>query len=62
MYDHKVASSDSLDRTGKLVAVAVFVALLVDGMDLQMLALSLPAISKELRLSSVSASTSSVTT
>ncbi len=55
MYDHKVASSDSLDRTGKLVAVAVFVALIVDGMDLQMLALSLPAISKELRLSSVSA-------
>ena len=55
MYDHKVASCDSLDHTGKLVAVAVFVALLVDGMDLQMLALSLPAISKELRLSSVSA-------
>ena len=62
MYDHKVASYDSLDHTGKLVAVAVFVALLVDGMDLQMLALSLPAISKELRLSSVSTSTSSVTT
>ena len=55
MYYHKVAASDSLDRTGKLVALAVFVALIVDGMDLQMLALSLPGISKELHLSSVSA-------
>lgn len=50
-----VAAPDSFDRTGKLVAVAVFVALLVDGMDLQMLALALPSISKELQLSSVSA-------
>src|SRR3954464_15358505 len=50
-----VTASDSLDRTGKLVAIAVFVALIVDGMDLQMLALSLPSISKELRLSGVSA-------
>ena len=33
----------------------VFVALIVDGMDLQMLALSLPSISKELRISGVSA-------
>src|SRR6185369_7585626 len=55
MYDHKVIASDSLDRTGKLVAVAVFVALIVDGMDLQMLALSLPSISKELGLSGVGA-------
>ena len=55
MYDHKVTASDSLDRTGKLVAIAVFVALIVDGMDLQMLALSLPSIAKELRLSGVSA-------
>lgn len=38
-----------------LVIVAVFVALVVDGMDLQMLALALPSISTELRLSSVSA-------
>ena len=55
VYDHKVAAADSLNRTGKLVVVAVFAALMVDGMDLQMLALSLPSISKELRLSSVSA-------
>ena len=55
MYYHKVAASDTLDRTGKLVALAVFVALIVDGMDLQMLALSLPGISRELHLSSVSA-------
>ncbi len=50
-----MAASDSLDRTGTLVAAAVFVALVVDGMDLQMLALALPSISKELQLSSVSA-------
>ena len=55
VYDYKVTASDSLDRTGKRVAIGVFVALLVDGMDLQMLALSLPSISKELRISSVSA-------
>jgi AAHS family cis,cis-muconate transporter-like MFS transporter len=40
---------------GTLVVVAVFAALLVDGMDLQMLALALPNISRELQLSSVSA-------
>ncbi len=38
-----------------LVAAAVFMALVVDGMDLQVLALSLPSISKELGLSSVGA-------
>jgi len=43
------------DPAGKLVAAAVFVALIVDGMDLQVLALSVPSISKELALSSVSA-------
>src|SRR3954466_8778099 len=42
-------------RAAKLVAAGGFVALIVDGMDLQMLALSLPGISKELSLSSVSA-------
>ena len=47
--------SDSLDRGGILVILAVFAALVVDGMDLQMLALALPNISRELRLSSVSA-------
>jgi AAHS family cis,cis-muconate transporter-like MFS transporter len=45
----------SLDRTGLLVAVAVFVAVVVDGMDFQVLALSLPNISKELHLSTVAA-------
>jgi AAHS family cis,cis-muconate transporter-like MFS transporter len=38
-----------------VVAIAVFVALVVDGMDLQMLALSLPSISSEFQLSRVSA-------
>jgi AAHS family cis,cis-muconate transporter-like MFS transporter len=55
VYDHKVSARVSLDRTGKLVAVAVFLALTVDGMDFQMLALSLPSISKELALSTVRA-------
>jgi AAHS family cis,cis-muconate transporter-like MFS transporter len=48
-----MAASGSLDRTAKLVIVAVFLALLIDGMDSQMLALSLPSISKELRLSTI---------
>lgn len=50
-----MTASDSLDRTGRLVAIGVFVALVVDGMDLQMLALALPSISKELQLSNVMA-------
>jgi hypothetical protein len=37
-----VPASDSLDRTGILVVFAVFAALVVDGMDLQMLAPALP--------------------
>jgi len=44
-----------MDRTGKMVAAGVFLAMLVDGMDFQALALSLTAISKELHLSTVSA-------
>src|SRR5881392_2901853 len=48
-------AADSLDRTGLLVVGSVFVALVIDGMDLQMLALALPDISKELHLSSVRA-------
>jgi AAHS family cis,cis-muconate transporter-like MFS transporter len=51
----ETTASDSLDRTGVLVVVGVFVALVIDGMDLQMLALALPDISKELHLSSVRA-------
>jgi MFS family permease len=50
-----VTAPDTFDRTGKLVAVAVFFALVIDGMDLQVLSLSLPSISKELHLSGVSA-------
>lgn len=48
-------TDDSLSPAGKRVALAVFVALVVDGMDLQMLSLALPSVSKELQLSSVSA-------
>jgi MFS transporter, AAHS family, cis,cis-muconate transporter len=48
-----MAAPGSLDRTAKLVIVAVFLAMLIDGMDSQMLALSLPSISKELRLSTI---------
>jgi len=50
-----VSTTDSFDRTGLLVIVGVFVALLVDGMDLQMLALALPSITKDLQLSTVRA-------
>ena len=50
-----MTSPDSLDRTGKVVALGVFVALVVDGMDLQMLSLALPSLSKELAISSVMA-------
>lgn len=54
-YDCPVVESESPSRAGTLVVVAVFVAMLVDGMDLQMLALALPSISNELQLSSVGA-------
>ena len=50
-----MSSSESLDRTGQVVALGVFVALVVDGMDLQMLSLALPSPSKELQLSTVAA-------
>ena len=49
------ASQDSFDRTGKTVAVGVFVALMVDGMDLQMLSLALPSLTKDLGISNVMA-------
>jgi len=48
-------AEDRLTSAGRWIAMAVFVAMLVDGMDLQMLSLSLSSISKELHLSSVSA-------
>ena len=50
-----MAISDSFDSTGKRVAIAIFVAMVVDGMDLQMLALALPSIAKEFQVSSVMA-------
>jgi MFS transporter, AAHS family, cis,cis-muconate transporter len=50
-----MAPSESLDRTGRTVAVAVFVALTVDGMDLQLLSLALPSLMQELGISSVMA-------
>ena len=50
-----MTGATSFERNRAAVVVGVFVALVVDGMDLQMLALALPGISKELRLSSVSA-------
>jgi AAHS family cis,cis-muconate transporter-like MFS transporter len=50
---HPMTASDSFDRTGKYVAAGVFVALTVDGMDLQMLSLALPSLMKELNMSSV---------
>src|SRR5262245_39675909 len=48
-------ASYSLDRTGLLVCIGVFVALVVDGMDLQILALALPSIASDLQLSAVRA-------
>jgi AAHS family cis,cis-muconate transporter-like MFS transporter len=50
-----VITSESLGRTRMVVAIAVFVALVVDGMDLQMLALALPSISSDMQLSGVAA-------
>jgi AAHS family cis,cis-muconate transporter-like MFS transporter len=48
-------AEDRLTSAGRWIATAVFVAMLVDGMDLQMLALALSSITKELHLSTVSA-------
>jgi len=48
-------AEDRLTSAGRWIAMAVFVAMLVDGMDLQMLSLALSSITKELHLSTVSA-------
>jgi len=45
----------AMDRTGIRVALAVFVGLVADGTDLQMLSLALPSLTKELHLSNVMA-------
>src|SRR5436190_6802278 len=50
-----MSQTDSLSRIGKIVAFGVFVALVVDGMDLQVLALALPSLTKEFRLSAYEA-------
>jgi AAHS family cis,cis-muconate transporter-like MFS transporter len=50
-----MSQTDSLNRTGKVVALGVFVALVVDGMDLQVLALALPSLTKEFHLSAYQA-------
>src|SRR6476469_9235469 len=47
--------TDSLDRTGRIVVIGVFVALVVDGLDMQALALALPSISQEFKVSGVMA-------
>ncbi|MDD5171173.1 MAG: MFS transporter, partial [Syntrophales bacterium] len=46
-------SADKFSREGKIIVTAICVGLIVDGMDLQMLALALPSIMKELHLSNV---------
>ena len=48
-------AEDRLTPEGRWIAAAVFVAMVVDGMDLQMLSLALSSIAQELQLSSVSA-------
>lgn len=45
--------NDSMDKTGKRVAAAIFVALVVDGMNLQMLALTLTDISRDMKVSAI---------
>ena len=42
-----------MDMAGKRIALAVFIALVVDGMDIQMLALALSNISKDMKISPV---------
>lgn len=48
-------AKETLTPAGRWVAVAIFIAMVVDGMDLQMLSLALSSISKELQLSAVKA-------
>jgi AAHS family cis,cis-muconate transporter-like MFS transporter len=53
---------DSLGPQGARVALGVFVALLVDGLDMQSLVLALPSLTKDLALSSVEAGALSTVT
>src|SRR4029077_19261300 len=45
----------TIERQRTIIVVGVFVALAVDGMDLQMLSLALPSISAELKLTTTAA-------
>ena len=47
-------SKEKMDWATKRIIVAMFMAMIVDGIDLQMLALALPSIMKELHLSNLS--------
>jgi AAHS family cis,cis-muconate transporter-like MFS transporter len=55
MGGNAMNNSQKWDTTGKIVALAVFVGLVLDGMDLQMLSLALPQIMKDGHVSSVMA-------
>lgn len=48
-----MTAKETMDKQGVRVALAVAVALIVDGLDLQVLALSLPSLMKELKISPV---------
>jgi len=48
-----IDSKERMSKEGKIIVVAILMGLIVDGMDLQMLALALPSIMKELQLSNV---------
>jgi MFS transporter, AAHS family, cis,cis-muconate transporter len=50
-----MANDEPLSPTAKMIIVGIFVAMVVDGMDLQMLALALPSLSKEFGISNASA-------
>src|SRR6266446_4091012 len=55
MAEGPAVTTDALSRTSKIVALGLFVAMVVDGMDLQMLSLALPSVSRELHLTGVRA-------
>ena len=46
-----MTTTDKMDKKGIRVAIAVAFALIVDGLDLQVLALSLPSIMKDMHVS-----------
>lgn len=46
-----MAIKETMDRKGLLVTVAVVLAMIVDGLDLQVLALAMPSFMKELKIS-----------